>query len=369
MSSKNLPMPIMTKATIALLFWILLYFFLTTFRNFLYPICLAILFAFLLYPLARFFEKRKVPRILANILTIIIGLLVVYGVLFFIYRQMLVFLGDLPTLKTQAYSNIEMIITSVESMFGITAPPEELYEEVLTRFFEQSSANIAVMLAATTNTLFTFFIMPVYVFFFLYYRDKFSAFILQLVPDTQHLLAEDTITKVSSITKKYMSGVFLVVCILCILNSVGFMIVGLKYAVLLGVIAAILNFIPYFGTILGYSVPLLVALLTTDSPKYALGVVIQFIIIQFTENNILTPNIVGGQTNINPFFIILGVLLGGVIWGLPGMFIVIPVIGMIKIACESIPRMQPLAFLIGNTGTEEHAITITKVQRFFGIKK
>jgi predicted PurR-regulated permease PerM len=136
-----------------------------------------------------------------------------------------------------------------------------------------------------------------------------------------------------------------------------------------GVIAAVINFIPYFGTIMGYAIPFGVALLTGDSPRYAIGVVILFIIVQFTENNILTPNIVGRQMRINPFFIILGVLLGGVIWGIPGMFIVVPLMGMLKIVFDRVPDLRHLGFLIGDRGTEDYSLTVNKVKRFFMIKK
>ena len=158
---------------------------------------------------------------------------------------------------------------------------------------------------------------------------------------------------------------FIVVSILVVANSVGFLIIGLDYAILLGAIAAIMNFIPYYGTIIGYSFPFLYALFVMDTPSYAFLVAIQFTIVQFSENNILTPNIVGSHVNINPFMIILAITLGGVVWGVPGMFIAVPVITVLRVLGENIDELSPLGFLLGQSGTEEHAINTHKIQRFF----
>jgi predicted PurR-regulated permease PerM len=273
-------------------------------------------------------------------------------------------------LEKQALKNIEEIFESVERGIGITTEPEEgQSEELIKQLFETSREGIRNTITATFNTAFTIFIMPVYIFFFLYYRNKFKNFILRLIPSDLHSRAESIIAEINMVTIKYMTGIFIVVLILCVLNSVGLLIVGLKYAILWGVIAAVINFIPYFGTVIGYSIPFMVAILTGDSPANAIGVIIVFIIVQFTENNILTPNIVGGQMRINPFFIILGVLLGGVIWGVPGMFIVVPLMGMLRIVFERVPGLRHYAFLMSDRGTEDYALTVGKVKRFFMIKK
>ena len=106
-----------------------------------------------------------------------------------------------------------------------------------------------------------------------------------------------------------------------------------------------------------------------DSPSYSFMVVMQFIVVQFSENNILTPNIVGSHVNINPFMIILAITLGGVIWGIPGMFIAVPVVTVMRVLGENIDELSPFGFLLGQSGTEEHAINTQKVQRYFRFSK
>ncbi|MCB0807059.1 MAG: AI-2E family transporter [Bacteroidales bacterium] len=369
MVRQHFPMPVITRLTIVMLFWILFLAIMYEFRNFLYPLGLGVLFAYLFYPLASFFEKNKIPRILANLLSIIIGISVLYGLLIFIYRRLQEFMIDLPQLEKQALRNIETIFAAIENGIGLTTDPEEGEIVNLTKkLFETSSEGIQNTITATFNTFFSIFILPVYIFFFLYYRNKFKTFILKLIPEDRHDQAEDILGEINQVTVKYMTGIFIVVLILCVLNSVGLLIIGVKFAVLCGVLAAIANFIPYFGTIIGYSIPLIVALLTGESPAETVGVVILFIIIQFTENNILTPNIVGMRLRINPFFIIISVLFGGILWGIPGMFIIVPFMGMLKIIFDRIPHLRHWGYLIGDTGTEEYALNIRNIKRKFKIR-
>lgn len=368
--NNKLPFSIITRLVILMLFFLLLYTFLYEFKNFLYPIFLGVLFAFLLYPVAKFFERKSIPRIPGILLSVFLGIFIVYGTIFFIYTQLRFLLKDIPNLEVQAVKNIDTIFYQLESQFGdVTDDHRSGLKSTISQFFKASTDNLDTILNATAQTVFTVFIMPVYIFFLLYYRNKYRDFVLMVLPEKGHEKTDEIIKEIAVVVKKYMGGVFLVVLILCVLNSVGLYIVGVKYALLLGMIAAICNFIPYFGTILGYSFPLAMALLTGDGPGTAIGVVILFIIIQFLENNILTPNITGGLVRINPFFIILSVLIGGIIWGIPGMFIVVPMMASIRIVCEKIEVLKPWAFLISDTGTEKYALTTGKLKKYFTWKK
>lgn len=365
-NKKPLPFNLFTRAVILMLFFLLLYTFLVEFRNFLYPIFLGILFAYLLYPVAKYFEKLSIPRIPGILLSVILGIVILYGIIFFIYTQLRFLLKDLPALEAQAVKNIDTFFMQLESQFGaVSDASQSNFKRTISEFFQASTDNLDTILTATAQTAFVVFIMPVYIFFLLYYRNKYRDFILMILPEKGHQKTDAIIKDISIMIKKYMGGVFIVVLVLCVLNSLGLYIVGVKYWLLLGLIAAIWNFIPYFGTIIGFSFPLVMALLTGDGPGTAIGVVIVFIIVQFLENNILTPNITGGQVRVNPFFIILSVLIAGLVWGIPGMFIVVPLMASIRIICEKVESLKPWAFLIGDSGTEKYALTTSKFKNFF----
>lgn len=362
-------LPLIARLTFILLFFILFFFVLIQARKFLYPLALGVLFAYLLYPIANFLEKKGCPRILANLISIILGLTAVAGIFIFIYSQILLFVDDFPSMKDQALTNLHSIEKHIEGIFGVKASKQhEWLTESLDNLFDASGNFFSSFFAATTGTIFTLGILPVYIFFMLFYRNKFKVFLLKLIPNKNHEKVETIILKISVVVKQYMSGIFLVVLILCFLNSIGLLIVGIRYAVLLGVISAFFNLIPYFGTLIGGIIPLLIALLTENSPQYAIGVIILFIILQFTENNILTPNITGGNVNINPFITILSIIIGGMVWGIPGMFMVIPAIGVIKIVCDHVEALEPYSYLLGTSGSERHSISWEKIKKIFRIK-
>jgi predicted PurR-regulated permease PerM len=143
-----------------------------------------------------------------------------------------------------------------------------------------------------------------------------------------------------------------------------------EYALLLGIISAFFNFIPYFGTLMGGAIPLSFVLLTSDQPgQIGIKVAIFFIFIQFIENNILTPNIVGGNVKINPFFVIIGLVIGAVIWGIPGMLLIIPVLAIARIITSNIPHLKPYGFLLGPKGTQKHSIHMSRIKKIFHLKK
>jgi predicted PurR-regulated permease PerM len=170
--------------------------------------------------------------------------------------------------------------------------------------------------------------------------------------------------EIAVIVTRYMLGVTTVVLILCFFNATGLLLIGIQYPFLLGCISALFSFIPYFGNIIGGSIPFIFALLTEDSPRYAFRIAVFVYIIHFVENNILSPNIVGDNIRINPFIIILGLIAGAMIWGIPGMLVVIPFLAMLKIILKKIPGMQAYVFLLGPRGTSKHSLTRKNIKLF-----
>ncbi|GAB3814950.1 hypothetical protein GCM10028895_08580 [Pontibacter rugosus] len=261
------------RLTYVLLFGILLVYVLVEAREFLYPLFMAILFSYLLYPVVSKLEDWGVPRILANFLTLITAVAIVTGVLVLLYQQLVKFLGDIPTLEDQAYQNIDRLQHALERKFGETNPDNELWlRQQVSGAFHVSGSFIRNILMATTDTLTKFGLMPVYIFLLLYYRNKFENFLYRLLPSFRHSKAQQIIDEISLVTKRYMSGVVIVILILCVINSTGLLIIGLEYAILLGVLSAFMNFIPYFGTLIGGAIPLLYVLMVQGSPQKALVV-------------------------------------------------------------------------------------------------
>lgn len=355
--------------TFVLLFGILFLYVLIVAREFLYPIFMSILFAYLLYPVEKWLEERGLPRILANFITVIAAMAIFIGALVLLYRQLIGFLGDFPSLQEEAMKNLDRLQQSIDRCFGESDPDDEHWLQTqVSSGLELSGNFLREILMATTGTIAKFGLMPVYIFLALYYRNKFENFIYRQLPPVKHGKARQVIDQISHVTKHYMAGVVSVILILCVLNTAGLYLIGVEYALLLGIISAFINFIPYFGTLIGGAVPLLYTLLVQGDPNKALMVVLFFLVIQFTENNILTPNITGSKVNINPMFTILSIIVGGMIWGLPGMFLAVPYLGMFKVYCDYTPRLEAWSYMLGTEGTEEHALTFDKIKRVFNMR-
>ena len=340
-------------------------------REFLYPIAFGFLLAYLLFPIANFLEMNRVPRILAILISIILAIIVIGSVFTFFYEQLTNLLDDFSTLKKKALRNIDTLQVSIQNLLNVEAMQiESFLKQQISNFFDTGGGKIGDFFSTTTGTIFRIAILPVYIFLFLYYRTKFAYFILKMVPNNNKQTAINVLRDISTIATSYMGGVAIVVLILCGLNSLGLTIIGVKYPLFFGIASAFFNFIPYFGTLMGGAVPLLFVLLTSVNPgPDALRVIILYMIIQFTENNILTPNIVGGNVKLNPFFIIIGLVLGATIWGIPGMLVIVPSMAIVRIIFSHTEKYKPLAFLLGPGGTKKHSLSLKKIKHLITLRK
>ncbi len=335
-------------------------------RDFLYPLTFGMLLSYLLYPIANFLEKKGLPRILAIIISLLIAISVLAFLVLLFVKRINLFSDNLSNFREKAIGNLKLLETALKNTIGI---PDYITDKFINNRFLDLKIKSEKIFSATTGTLFMIGMQPVYIFLFLYYRTKFAYFILKIVGKENRLTTVKVLKEISTVVTRYMLGVTTVVLILCIFNSLGYLILGLEYPVIMGIISAVFSFIPYFGNFIGGLFPFLYALLTQDSPIYSLRILIFVLIVHFVENNILSPNIVGNNVRINPFFIILGLILGAMIWGVPGMLVVIPFLAMFKIVIKNVPGLQAYSFLLGTKGTKKHALTVENIKIFLKRRK
>lgn len=353
------------KITFFFLFFIASIFALVAAQQFLAPILFAALLSYLLYPIANFLERHGFPRILANLLSILTGVVVIGGIIFFLSQQFYGFAQDFDNIKAQAEENLSAFEGWVSSTFGVAETKVRGWLEERSAELMQMEDMMSKAFTATSNTLLIVGLMPVYIFFMLYNRSKIYEVILRMAHENTSERTKKILERVNHVATKYMGGLFVVVLILSVLNSLGLWIVGIKHPIFFGIASALFNFIPYFGTLLGALLPLTFALLAMDSLSYAMGVVIYFVIIQFVENNILTPTITGGSVRLNPFVTILSLVAGSMVWGVAGMFMVVPFLAMFKILCEYVDVLKPVAFLLSDKGNEKYALSLDKIKGLF----
>jgi len=356
--------PIFQRITYIFLATILFFYGIIVAREFLYPIALAVLFSYLLFPVVNFLEKKGLPRILSILISEILAITLLIAVTIFIYNQLSLFVEDFPRLKTKAFRNIDMLTHKLEVTFGLSDQTVVNYVKSIVRgFFETGSNTFGAFFQNAAGTLVKIGLLPVYVFLFLYYRTKFANFILKIVPDDKKYVTLKILREVSQVATSYMGGVLIVVSILGVLNPIGLSLIGMKYAVTIGIISAMFSFIPYFGTLMGGIFPILLSLLISDNPIISFQILIWYVAVNTLENNILTPNIVGGNLRVNPFFIIISLIIGAIVWGIPGMLVAVPFMAIIKIVFKHVPGLAPYSYLLGNSGTRRHAITVNNIKR------
>jgi predicted PurR-regulated permease PerM len=354
------------RITFGLLAIILIVYGLIAIRNFLYPIAFGFILGYLLFPLGSWLEKKRIPRILANLIIIFSALALLTGLFLTAYRIISPLTLDFPKLAERAIDNLTDMGARLGGYFGFDRESASEYiREQATTAAITGGEQLRTFFNATANTVIAFGLLPVYLFLFLYYRTKFMYFILKMAGRNRRKETVTVLREIATVMVRYLGGVIIVVFILFFINSGGLLIIGMPFAIPLGVTAALFNFIPYFGTLLGGLVPLLFAFLVEGDPALALRVIFLFIIIQFIENNILTPNIVGGNVNLSPFFVITGLVASSMIWGIPGMLLIVPFLASVRILFSHIGFMRPYAFLLGDEGTSKHSIEAGKIKRFF----
>lgn len=314
-------------------------------RDIILPIAFAGIFAVVLNPVVKWFE-RKMSRILAIMLTLIVAFLVMALVMWFIIAQLTDLAANLPNLESQYLQLVNISTEWVRTNFSISVEEQgNMMKEILTGL-----SSLATELVSSTGYLAYFFVqVPIYIFLFLFYREKLKKFLESLNPSS----AQQWKSEIEGVIRGYISGLTIVVFIASVLNSIGLLALGIDHAIFFGFLSGALTVIPYVGITVGATLPALLALVTKDSVWYAVGVVGVHGFVQFLEGNFITPKITGSKISINAMAAILALLVGGKIWGIPGMILAVPAVGIARILLSYSNTLKPFAELISDSDDRE----------------
>ena len=326
-------------------------------KSILIPLLFALFFSILLSPICGWMENYKVPRVLAALITLILGVLFVAGIGFFFYTQLIDFVDDVDMVTERVGELMQSSEQFLATWFGIELIVEfENARETIINFIRDNSGRLTSGIAGAASVITITFLIPVFMFFFLIFRDFLKDFLLMAASrydegTTQNM--EKIIDKVKSLVQSYIAGLLIVIFILSIINSVMLLIVGVNHALFFGVFAAMLNVIPFLGPIMGSILPIIYALVTMDSLIYPFVILIAFYIIQLFESNLFTPVIVGSQVSMNAFSTLLLLFIGAQIWGLVGMILFIPIGAILKAIFDEIDSLKPYGYLLGRVPSEK----------------
>lgn len=311
------------------------------------PLVIAILIAFLLHPVYCKLNAWRCPRLLAAFLCIFVTLIFSMGVAALLAWQMSGFVKDMDMLKENVTKALDNVIAWIESntAYDRTAQLNMMKEQgknLLGNFGQYFVVFMSGMAAFLVNAT----LVAIYTFLLLIYDDKFSHVLNMMIKDKARLKSvRQVVADVSVVSKQFLKGTIIDVVIVATLCTVGFLIIGLEHPFFLGMLVALLNIIPYVGATVGGIIPMLVGLIYTSDWKVVVGAGVVCLLVQFIDNNIIMPKVVGSSVSLNPLISTIALIAGFMLWGIPGAILSIPLMGIFKVVCDHVEELKPYGYL------------------------
>lgn len=311
---------------------------------------MALLFAILLRPCCAFLHhKLKFPHVIAAMACVILFVILILGVLTFVSWEIVDFGNDWNKIKENFSIHVSSLQQYVKDNFNISTYDQEKYIKDATDDTVKSGKEIlGTTILSFTDTLVNAVLIPIYMFLILLYRTHFMKFLNKLFNNEDQIILVDILCQIKVAVKSYLVGLIIQMVSVATLTSIGFMIAGIKYAILLGVLTGLLNLIPYLGILIAMVVSIFATLTGTPELSMIFGVIIVTIIVQLIDNNILVPLVVSSKVEINAMASIVGIIIGGAIAGISGMFLAIPIIAILKVIFDRIEPLKPWGYLMGD---------------------
>ena len=345
MAIKIKDQPFYVQSTAVLLGLVLLVYTLATLTDILVPLAFAAFIAVLLNPVANRLQRYKISRALSIAITMLAALIVVAGVFYFLSSQIVQFGDSLPMLKQKFGEITHDLKLWIQDNIGTpVAKQDQMIKEAL----GNGQAMVGKTLGGLVGTIGIIFLLPVYIFFLLLYKQLILNFLYEVFAEENSAKVSEVLSETKLAIQSYIVGLLIEMIIVAVMNSTALLLLGVEYAILIGCIGALLNLIPYLGGIIAIALPVLMATVTKDGYSTQLGVIIAYIVIQFIDNNILVPRIVSSKVQINALMSIIVVLLGNQLWGVSGMFLSIPFVAVLKIIFDRIDELKPWGKLLGD---------------------
>jgi len=317
-------------------------------RTLLVPITFALLIAFILYPICVWLEKKGVNRLWSILWTMIGVTLILLGITFLFSTQIIDIVKELDDFSDRLNEVLLAVTTFLNE--NVSVIPTINKDSLIDLGLEWASSKSGGMLSNTLNNtalLFTGITLTlIYSFLILLYRKGFKQAFISFAPEGKKDQYAEMISKIQQVGQKYLTGMFILIIILGLLDTLGLFLIGIDYPLFFGFLAAFLAIVPYVGTTLGGAIPAIYAFMNYDSYWYPVGVILVFWFIQILEGNILNPKIVGGNLNINALASIIVLIGGGLLWGIPGMILFLPLTAVFRVVCEYFDDLRPIGLFI-----------------------
>ncbi|MBS1635344.1 MAG: AI-2E family transporter [Bacteroidetes bacterium] len=314
-------------------------------RSFLMPLTISTVLATLFLPFCKWLESHKVPRGLAAFICLLILVLFGGGVGWLLGWEISQLTGDITELKRKILEVSHGFQTMVMQYTGLSA---ERQSEMIKNQESSLSDFIPIMAGSLLYTITNTILSLVYIFFLLYYRDHIRRFLMKLAPMSQQTEMTQIIQGAARVSQQYLVGLAKMIACLWVMYSIGFGILGVHHFLFFAILCGLLEIVPFIGNITGTTLTILISSVEGASLPMLAGIACVYGTVQFFQGWVLEPLIVGPQVKINPLFTIIAVVVGELVWGIPGIFLAIPITAMFKIISDHIEHLKPYGFLIGD---------------------
>lgn len=357
-------LPLTVRRSIELLGLCLLGALIVLGKGIIMPVLVSFFVTIMLLPVYRFLIRKKFPEVLAIVLPIMIVAIFIGLIIWFFSSQISRLVADFPSIQ----KNVSIHLTTLSDWINqkthfSTQEQVKFLKEQSNKLFTNVGA-MASGAAVSLSSVFIFFgLMPIYIYLFLFYKNLLLRFVFIWFEPSQHKKVEEVMKETEVIIKSYLIGLIIQITYITILLGGLLLLLGIKHALLIGVIFAILNLIPYVGALFGNLIGVLLTLTSSQelTPIFIVLGVIAFV--QFLDNNILMPKIVGSKVRINAFAAIVGVFIGGSIAGVPGMFLALPMIAVLKIIFDRADMFKQWGVLLGDERPEKSPMRFLKLRK------
>jgi predicted PurR-regulated permease PerM len=313
------------------------------------PLVMAFFLSIVLLPVFRFFRKKKIPEVLSIALAIVLMFVAIAGVVWFFSSQISRLVSDFPQIKENVMKHLNSLSAWINKTANFSTEKQvQLINEQSNKLLDSAGGMLGGA-AASLSAIFVFVgLLPIYIFLILFYKNLLVRFVFLWFPKENHPKVEEVVRESEVIIKSYLVGLLIQITYITVLLGGILMIIGIKHALLIGVIFAILNLIPYVGALIGNIIGVLLTLTSSQETWPIFAVLITIAVVQFLDNNILMPRIVGSKVKINALASIVGVIVGGSMAGVAGMFLSLPVIAVFKIIFDRTDTLKQWGVLLGD---------------------
>ena len=319
-------------------------------KDIIVPFVFAIIIAIVLHPVVNFFVRIKMNRIVAIVTTLFLTSLVIVAFFVLLFSQASQFSETWPLLVDKFTDTLNQAISGISGYFEIN--PQKIHDWITKtkdEFLNVSNEAIGQTLLSMGGVIMVLFLIPVYVFLILFYHPLLIEFTHRLFHEKDQGQVKEIVSQTKGVIQHYLVGLVIEAIMVGVMDITVLLVLGIDYAVLLGIIGAMLNVIPYLGGAVAVALPMMVALATKTTAWYPLYVLTGYYVIQLIDNNYIVPYIVASKVKINALFSILVVFVGNALWGISGMFLSIPLLAVLKLIFDHLDSLKPWGFLLGDT--------------------